>query len=112
MKLAFEIVAIWTALNFIVGIPVWMLVKLRDRREMFEKGIDWEDSYASEQHSNLASSAVPKSGRPGSSSPIESRPNRSVPLVVGAGRLVPGPGSAMPSAVQRAGTDYRSVTDV
>jgi len=33
MKLAEEILLIWTALDVLVGIPLWMLIKLRDRRE-------------------------------------------------------------------------------
>ena len=48
MKLALEIVAIWTLLNFVVGIPLWMLVKLRDRREIAAQGPDGEDAYASD----------------------------------------------------------------
>jgi hypothetical protein len=33
MKIAVEIFLIWTALDVVVGIPLWMLIKLRDRRE-------------------------------------------------------------------------------
>jgi hypothetical protein len=33
MKIAVEILLIWTALDVVVGIPLWMLIKLRDRRE-------------------------------------------------------------------------------
>jgi hypothetical protein len=33
MKIAVEIVLIWTALDVVVGIPIWMLIKSRDRRE-------------------------------------------------------------------------------
>ena len=106
MKLTFEIVAIWTALNFVVGIPVWMLVKLRDRREMIEHGIDWEGAY-NEAKAGLASPALSTSG-----SPIRSRPAASLPLIVGAGRLVPGAGSGMLGAVHRVGTDGRSVADL
>jgi hypothetical protein len=112
MKLTFEIVAIWTALNFVVGIPVWMLVKLRDRREMAAKGIDWEASYADESHTAHASSGNSESDLPASGSPARPRPSRSVPLVVGARRLMPGAGSAMLGTVHRTSTDPRSITDV
>jgi hypothetical protein len=113
MKLTFEIVAIWTALNFIVGIPVWMLVKLRDRREMAAKGIDYEAAaYADESHTAHASSGNSKSDLPASGSPATQRPTRSVPLVVGARRLMPGAGSAMLGTVHRTSTDPRSITDV
>jgi hypothetical protein len=33
MKIAVEILLIWTALDVVVGIPLWMFIKLRDRRE-------------------------------------------------------------------------------
>jgi hypothetical protein len=33
MKIAVEILLIWTALDVVVGIPIWMLIKSRDRRE-------------------------------------------------------------------------------
>ena len=33
MKIAVEILLIWTALDVVVGIPLWILIKLRDRRE-------------------------------------------------------------------------------
>jgi hypothetical protein len=33
MKIAVEILLIWTALDVLIGIPLWMLIKLRDRRE-------------------------------------------------------------------------------
>jgi hypothetical protein len=33
MKIVVEIFLIWTALDIVVGIPIWMFVKLRDRRE-------------------------------------------------------------------------------
>ena len=33
MKIAEEILLIWTALDVLVGTPLWMLIKLRDRRE-------------------------------------------------------------------------------
>jgi hypothetical protein len=33
MKIAVELLLIWTALDVIIGIPLWMLIKLRDRRE-------------------------------------------------------------------------------
>jgi hypothetical protein len=106
MKLTFEIVAIWTGLNFIVGIPVWMLVKLRDRREIFEKGIDWEGSCASEANPGLSNPGAANSGLAHAG-----LFNPALPLV-GAGSLVPGAGSAMQGAVHRTSTDHRSVTDI
>jgi hypothetical protein len=33
MKIAVEMFLIWTALDVVVGIPLWILIKLRDRRE-------------------------------------------------------------------------------
>jgi hypothetical protein len=33
MKFAVEILLIWIALDIVVGIPIWMLIKSRDRRE-------------------------------------------------------------------------------
>jgi hypothetical protein len=33
MKLVVEVLLIWTALDVAVGIPLWMLVKLRDCQE-------------------------------------------------------------------------------
>ena len=33
MKVAIVVLLIWTALDVVVGIPLWMLIKLRDRRE-------------------------------------------------------------------------------
>jgi hypothetical protein len=33
MKTAVESLLVWTALDIAVGIPLWMLIKLRDRRE-------------------------------------------------------------------------------
>jgi hypothetical protein len=32
MKTAVEILAIWTALDVVVGIPIWVFIKCRDRR--------------------------------------------------------------------------------
>jgi hypothetical protein len=107
MLLTFEIVAIWTALNFVVGIPVWMLVKLRDRRDMFEREIEPEDSYAREPDSGFPNSAVAISDFAASR-----RLRPALPLVVGPASLVPGAGSAMQGAVHRVSTDHRSVTDI
>jgi hypothetical protein len=107
MKLAFEIVAVWTALNFVVGIPVWMLAKTRDRREMLAHGLDYEGSYMSQSNPTLASPA-----QSNSSVPNPGVRNRILPLVAGAGRLVPDAGSAVIGAVGRVSTDNRSVTDV
>jgi hypothetical protein len=33
MKIAVDFLLIWTALDVLIGIPLWMLIKLRDRRE-------------------------------------------------------------------------------
>jgi hypothetical protein len=33
MKIIVEVLLIWTALDIAIGIPLWMFVKLRDRRE-------------------------------------------------------------------------------
>jgi hypothetical protein len=33
MNLVLRILFFWTAADFIIGIPVWMLLKTRDRRE-------------------------------------------------------------------------------
>jgi hypothetical protein len=107
MKLAFEIVAIWTLLNFAVGIPVWMLVKTRDRREMVAQGLDYEGSYASEPNSGSADAAQ---SRPAQSNP--GRPNHALPVIAAAGRLVPDAGSVVLGAVGRVSIDKRSVSEV
>jgi hypothetical protein len=101
MKLTFEIVAIWTLLNFVVGIPVWMLVKTRDRREMAH-GLDYEGSYMSESNSVLPNAHLQSPGPR----------NPTLPLVVAAGRLVPDAGPAVMGAVSRTGMDSHSVLDV
>jgi hypothetical protein len=117
MKLAFEIVAVWTALNFVVGIPVWMLAKTRDRREMLAHGLDYEGSYMSQSspalaNPDLANPTLASPAQSNSSVPNPGVRNRILPLVAGAGRLVPDAGSAVIGAVGRVSTDNRSVTDV
>jgi hypothetical protein len=102
MKLAFEIVAIWTLLNFAVGIPFWMLVKTRDRREMVAQGLDYEGSYASEPNSGLTQAAH---SHPAQSNP--GKPNPALPIIAAAGRLVPDAGSVVLGAVSRVSTDNR-----
>ena len=102
MKLAFEIVAIWTLLNFVIGIPLWMLVKTRDRREIAAKGLDWEGSFASEPGSRLANAAQSSTGKT----------HPALPVIAAAGRLVPDAGSIVLGAVGRVSIDNRSITEV